>query len=447
MPSLRAPKSGRLRLVRSAALGAVVAQVWQAAGSFLVQILAAHLLGAAGLGAMSLSLGIIVLIAAVASGLVGDSFTVLDRGSSSVRGGLQTWALVLALAGPGGSALVLHLTGMLDAAAAMAFALASAAFLVEELLRRVLTATMRFWRLVAVDSVALAVTLSSLLVLGRSGLTVASFLQAIAIGQSAGCLAAVALMPSDERWLAPWRGGAVRAVWSFGAWRGLQVAVNPSALTALRLIVVTTGGLAVLGPLEAARIFVAPATLVVQGLGSYLLGSYVKDRHLRLASLQHRARRASTRLAIGSVAVGAIAAALAPVAGSLVSGPGFAISPMAVLSWSGYAAAAALMQPFASLAAARGGQRAVFMVRVADSALGLALLAVAMRVLGWSADVAPLALAAGLVAGGIVIRTFVLPRTQRDGIRLTRAGSSLHKTPTHQFAARVRAHDNAIAGA
>jgi hypothetical protein len=438
--------TGLVRLVRSPAAGAVFAQVWQATGSFAIQILAAHLLGATGLGTISLCLGVIVLTAAVASGLVGDGLTVLDRSADPVRAGLQVWALVLALVGPGVTAFILYRTGLVDPAAALAFALASCFFLLEELLRRVLTATMCFWRLVAVDSAALAVTLIALMVIGRGQMSPMTFLAAVAVGQAAGCLMAVLMLPRTERWVAPWRGAALRQVWGFGVWRGLQVAVNPSALTGLRVLVVAAAGLAVLGPLEAARIFVAPATLVVQGLGSYLLASYARDRRLPMAVLLRRATRAAAAMAGGALLLGGLAAALVPVAGRLVSGPEFAIAPTAVLAWSGYAAAAALMQPFASLAAARGGQRAVFAVRVGDSSLGLALLLLAVQVLHWSADVAPLALALGLVAGGIVIRKVVLPRVQRDGISTRPTGSSLLSVTDHN-AARTRVRDNAIAGA
>lgn len=74
----RGALAGRRRLARPGAV-AILAQVWQAAGSFALQVIAAHLLGAPGLALVSLCLGVIVLATAVSSGVVGDSLTVLDR--------------------------------------------------------------------------------------------------------------------------------------------------------------------------------------------------------------------------------------------------------------------------------------------------------------------------------------------------------------------------------
>ncbi|MBK8470240.1 MAG: hypothetical protein WAR57_03355 [Candidatus Phosphoribacter sp.] len=402
-------RSNLTRIARSGGLGAVVAQVWQAAGSFTLQVLAAHLLGASGLGTMALCLGAIVLTAAVASGLVGDSLTVLDRADPSIRAGLQAWALILLVAGPAVSGVALHVAGILDRGAALWFGAAAALFLAEELLRRVLMANMHFWRLVVVDTAALAATVGLLIALnGAQTLTIGAFLAAIAAGQLVGCLAAVALLPRAERRVVSLRHAGLRQVASFGVWRGIQVSVTPAAITVFRIVIIGAAGAATLGALEAARIFVAPATLIVQGLGSYLLASYARDRHVPMAVLRRRARRSSLGLALGALALGVAAAALVPSLGRVVSGDTFAIAPLAVIAWSVYAAAAATVQPFASLAAARGRQRAVVAVRIADSVLGVMVLLLVVRVLGWPADLAPLALAAGLLVGGAVIRGMVL---------------------------------------
>ncbi len=436
-------------LLGSSALGAVVAQIWQAAGSFAIQILAAHLLGAAGLGTMSLCLGVIVLTAAVASGVVGDSFTILDRASVPIRGGLQVWTIVLAVGAPLLTGVGLAAFGLLTPSVAMVFAVASALFLVEELLRRVLMATLRFWRLVIVDTTSLAITLGTLAASSGSGVTIRSFLVAVAAGQLGGCVVAVGLVPRNERWLAPMNSANLRAAWRLGSWRGAQVAINPAALTGLRVIVTSTVGLAALGTIEAARIFVAPATLVVQGLGSYLLASYARDRSQPLGALMHRATRASTALALGALAIGSLAAVAVPYAGHLVSGSRFVIPGSAVLAWAGYAAAVATVQPFASLAAARGAHRAVFTVRLGDTVLGLSLLWCVMQVLHWPAEVAPLALAIGLLAGGMLIRQVILPRVARGGAsKGCSAGASSDDGIVHTEQAtrqRVRGISSAVA--
>ncbi len=80
--------------------GAVGAQLSQALASFVLQVLAARLLGASGLGTFALLYGGIIIGTALCTGLVGDSLTVLDRNDPHIRAGLQKLcALVSALAG------------------------------------------------------------------------------------------------------------------------------------------------------------------------------------------------------------------------------------------------------------------------------------------------------------------------------------------------------------
>ena len=132
-------------------------------GSFGLQLLAAWLLGASGLGLLSLCLSIIVLATAVASGMVGDSLVILDRRDRAIRGGLQFWALVLAVISFLGTVVVLPAAGLLTPVEALLMGLALVAFQLEELVRRVFMATMRFWRLVILDSAAV---LSALALVG-----------------------------------------------------------------------------------------------------------------------------------------------------------------------------------------------------------------------------------------------------------------------------------------
>ena len=123
------PRLGRLRsLVSSHASGALVAQVWQAAASFGLQVAAAHLLGARGLGELALCLGVIILTTAVTSGFVGDALTVLDRHDRGIRAGLQWWAGVLALVGPAVAGVALWSLGVLEPTEAGWFAAAAALF-------------------------------------------------------------------------------------------------------------------------------------------------------------------------------------------------------------------------------------------------------------------------------------------------------------------------------
>jgi O-antigen/teichoic acid export membrane protein len=409
------PRLGRLRsLVSSHASGALVAQVWQAAASFGLQVAAAHLLGARGLGELALCLGVIILTTAVTSGFVGDALTVLDRQDRSIRAGLQWWAGVLALVGPAVAGLALWSLGVLEPAEAGWFVAAAALFQVEEVARRLLMATLRFWRLVAVDSVALVVVLLALVAAALGGtVTLGTFFLAIAAGQLAGLVVAVALAPATERHLVSLRGARIRAVASFGGWRGAQVSVNPGVFTALRVLVVAVAGSAALGQVEAARIYVAPAILAIQGVGSYLLASYARDRSLPLRALVSRASKSSFVLAGGALALGVALWAAVPLVGPWVTGGSFALPAVTVLGWAVYAAATATLQPFVSLAAARGRQRAALVVRLTDASVSLAALGGLLAV-GLPYEATPFVLAIGPLVGGLITRSVVLAPMLRE---------------------------------
>ena len=400
---------------RSSAAGAMVAQLWQAAGSFGLQILAAHLLGATGLGSFALCFGVIVLSTALVSGVVGDSLTVLNRHDRGVRAALQWWALLLVVASSVVGPVALYATGMLTLTQAVVFGLASALFQVEEILRRLFMAQLRFWRLVVVDTTALLGAVATVGVGAWWGpVSLTTLLVGLAVGQALASVVALAMLSPHERRLVGLRGASLGAVTSFGVWRGAQVAVNPAVLTAFRSLLVLALGTAALGEVEAARILVAPAILLVQGLGSYLLASYARDAAAPLPALVRRANRAAVVMSGAIVVAGGVAALLVPYVGRFVTGADFAVSALAVFCWALYAASSATMQPYASLCAARGRTRQVFTVRVVDSAVGLSLAAVAILVLHVPAAVTPVALAIGLVCGGTLVRTLVLRPLLRE---------------------------------
>jgi O-antigen/teichoic acid export membrane protein len=426
--------------VSSHAAGALVAQSWQAAASFGLQVVAAHLLGARGLGELSLCLGVIILTTAVTSGFVGDALTILDRHDHGVRAGLQWWAAVLALVGPVVAGLALWSLGVLEPAEAGWFAAAAALFQVEEVGRRVLMATLRFWRLVVVDSVALVVVMAALVVVSLvSTIALGTFFLAIAAGQLAGLVVAIALAPAAERRLVSLRHARIREVASFGAWRGAQVSVNPAVFTAMRVLVVAVASAAALGQVEAARIYVAPAVLAIQGIGSYLLASYARDRSLPLRALVSRASRSSLVLAGGALAFGVLLWAAVPLVGPWVTGDSFTLPAATVLGWALYAAATATLQPFVSLAAARGRQRAALFVRLTDAFVSLGSLG-ALLALGLSYEATPFVLAVGPLVGGLITRSIVLRPMLREqsaqvaSVTSTRAGdppAGTHLVSTH----------------
>lgn len=394
-------------LLRSRAAGAAVAQLWQALGTLGLQVAAAWTLGAAGLGLVSLSLGVIVLATALASGMVGDALVVLDRSERRVRGALQAWALMLAgVSGPV-AGVILALT-VLRPAEAVLFAAALVAFQLEELVRRLFMATGDFWTLVVIDTVAVGATLAVVGVWYLTGpLSVGVFFTALAVGQLLGLVVGVALLPPAERVWAPLSGSDLRRVGGFGVWRGAQVAVPPLVLTCFRVLVVAFAGGAALGLVEAARIVIAPLLLVVQGLGSYLMSDYARAASLPIRDLRRRAARASLAMIGGVLAVGALLVAVTPSLGVLVTGPSFSVDPVTVAGWVLYVAGSASLQPFASLAVVRGRQRAVFACRVADAGVAAGLVALLLGS-GLPAAWAPFALSAGLFLGGVLVRRLPL---------------------------------------
>jgi O-antigen/teichoic acid export membrane protein len=410
--ALNRATSGPRRIVGSPVVAAALAQLAQAAGSFGLQVVAAHAMGARGLGVVSLCLGAMILATAVTSGLVGDSLTVLDRHEPSVRAALQGLTVALVVGGSCSAALVLNLTGILGGPEALAFAAATAAFQLEEVLRRVLMASLRFWTLLVVDACAVGSTFAALAVLAvAGGIGVASFFIAIAVGQAVGVVVAVAVIPRTERRLVPMVAPAFRRVLSFGAWRGAQVALAPLYLTASRIVVLGAAGAVALGEVEAARVLGAPALLVVQGLGSHLLSTYARDRSVPLVDLRRRARRASIEMGAAAALIGAVLAALVPLIAPVAVGREIDVDVVTVIGWAVFAVATATMQPFTSLAVARGRQRAVLAVHCLDVAVGVGALALALLLLSAPVALTPYILALGPVLGGVVVRSVVLGTT------------------------------------
>ncbi|MFT4297060.1 MAG: hypothetical protein QM582_16785 [Micropruina sp.] len=399
-------------LARSRAAGAAVAQIWQAFGSFGLQIVAAWTLGAQGLGLISMSLGVIVLTTALASGMIGDSLVILDRANPATRGALQAWALVLGALTALVAGTAMGVT-VLTPLQAVLFAGALVAFQFEELIRRVFMGVMQFWRLVALDSVAVITALAIIGVAAAThAVTVEAFFAALLVGQVAGIVVGVLLLPATERVWVGMRGSDLRRVVVFGAWRGAQVAVPQLMLTVSRVLVTAFAGGAALGLIEGARIFVAPVLLTVQGLGSYLLSSYVRDSKLGVPALHRRAWRASLTMMACALLAGTVIVIAVPYLSHLVSGSTFDIERLTVAGWVVYVMASASFQPFASLAAVRGGQRRVFFCRITDAGFAVALLT-SLLALGVSPAWTPVVLAAGLFVGGTLVRHFVLAPLSR----------------------------------
>jgi O-antigen/teichoic acid export membrane protein len=395
-------------VLRRPATGAVAGQVTQAAAGLVLQVAAARFLGAAGLATFALVYGAIVLVTAVASGMVGDSLTVLERQEPRVRAALHVWAVLVAGAAGLVGGVLAGVTGFLAPWAAVVLGAAVTAFVLEDTLRRVLMAAGRYWSLPAVDTTSLLFSVATLVVCAATGrLTLAEFLLALLVGQTAAAVVAWWQAPAEERPRGPWRSPDLRAVWAFGVWRAASQMVRPGLLTALRIVVVGVLGAAAYGPLEAARVYTAPTLVLVAGLGSYLLPHYVANRDRPAAEAIRAADRAALGLAGAVAAITVVAVALQPVVAPLLTGGDYAVPVLAVAGWGAYAVAGAFLLPYSGLATVHRRQRRVLGLRLLEFA-ALGVVVVLTVVVDGGEQWAPLALALGPVLAAVAVRQAVL---------------------------------------
>ncbi|EAR26058.1 hypothetical protein A20C1_09264 [marine actinobacterium PHSC20C1] len=385
----------------------------QALSSFTIQVIVARTLGFEGLGAFAIAYGVMVLVAGLASGMVGDSLVVLERGERQIRSALQQFALAIAVVAALASATIGWASGLLDAPTAIAFGAAVALFALEELMRRLLMAGFGFWRAMMIDFASFFVALA---VIGvgalRSDLSLLVFLSAIALGQFAAIGFGVMLLPREERFVVGFSRGGLTTVFQYGIWRSGQQFLRPALLTAVRTLVTLLASLAATGLLEAGRVYVAPATLAVSGLSSYLFVSFASDREKTLRTKLRRADRSVLALVGFTVLVGIALVGLLPWAGVLLFGT--APDLLAVVGWIAYTASIAAVTPYGALAAVGGRQAAVFLVRAADTAVAVGFVWVVLAA-GGSVQWVPAVLAVASVLGGLVIRSFILvPLVRRD---------------------------------
>jgi O-antigen/teichoic acid export membrane protein len=384
-----------------------------AMGSFVLQVWATRELGSVGLGTFALLFGSIVMATALTSGLIGDTLTVLDRHSPEVRSALfrLSWVLtgLLALVGFGFAALHLPVS------TALLFALALPAFVAADLSRRLLMANLRFWSLVVVDLAGFVAMVAVLAVCHAQGpLRLNHFLAALAVQQTVACLTGLTKLPAAERGR-PVRGwGSWSAVLKYGVWRAAQQFVRPTMLNGARFVVLVAAGTAAVGELEAARVFVAPAMLLVQGFGTYLFSSYAADRRAGYAPLLRRADRSATVMLVGSALIAGAAALALPLLGDVLTAGRFQLSLVAILGWACYAASCAAVLPYGSLAAVIGKQQWVLGVRLLDSVCSLAVVALLLLVLDVHSEWMPWLLSAGSFLGGLLCRQLVVRATATE---------------------------------
>lgn len=401
--------------VRAQAAGGVAAQFAQAGSSFALQIVAVRLLGLEGLGVFAALYGLIILGTAVGSGVVGDSLTVLARRETRVRAALQVLWLVIPLSAGIAMGIGVSISGVGDQTLAVAAGAATVAFIAEDAVRRLLMASLRFWRIVVVDLTGLVVTLGVLGALSATGpLTVEHPFFALAAGQTVALVCAVALCPAAERRWVPCRRARLGSVLSYGGWRAVQVAVRPALLAGVRIGGLTLATAAAVGQLEAARIYLAPVLILVGGLSTVLMARQAMDRAEHAGEAIVSADRAARRITTAALTVLAVAVLGSPLLSPLITGGDFELPKVALVGWSMYAAALGFAAPYGTLAAVRCPQRAVVIVRLVEGVLASAVVAL---VLFSTEDVmwAPAGLAGCAVLGGVLLRRLLLHEARRDG--------------------------------
>lgn len=387
------------------ALGAVIAQAAQAGIGLLLQILVARLLGIEEYGRFAILYGVVIVATAVVTGLIGDSLVVLDRSQRALRAGLEAMLVLTSIVLAVGAFLIAWVTGFSDPWESALFAVALAAFAVEEIVRRLLIAHLSFVRTALTDAVGFVVALAIILTVHFAGtLSLATFLGGIAAGQIVATVIGWFLVPRVDRRLVGLRGADLAAVWRYGMWRGLQQVLRPSLFTVVRLLVLAGAGLTAVGLLEAARTYTSPLILVIGGLSSFLFVRFADQHKAGKGASVREADRVVGFLLIGTVVMSAIAVVLIPWVSPLLFD--VTVDPLAVIAWLAYGMSVAIVTPYGALGAVGGRQIAVFVIRLSDTVLAI-LAAIVLLALGAEPSTLPFALAAASMLGGVGLRWLV----------------------------------------
>ena len=388
--------------MRARPLGAIVSQIVVAGTSLLLSLIALRQLGTAGLGTFSLLFGILLTASAVQTGWIGDSLTVLDRFDPGIRRSLFQSQYVAIVVVFSVSSWLASLLGGVEASTAVLFGVASAAWGVEETMRRILLARRQFWTLVVNDLSFSIGAIGLLVVVVATGgeITIATLVAALVAGSTIAIGVAVLQLPRIELVRGPIAASRMRDLSSFAFWRAIQVGLRPGSLAAVRVIVATTASLGAVGQLEAARLIIAPILTVVNGAAMYFLPTYALQVK-RGAAFRPSVPKAMTVIAAGTLGYGVIALGAHNLnEGFLTSGEA-PVSTAAIAAWVLYSTAFGIGLPAGVAAIALGRSRQTFNVRVIDAVIGVTL-ATVFALLGWI-DAVPAGLAAGAFVGAVLL--------------------------------------------
>ena len=357
--------------------------------------------------------GIVILVMAVLSGLVGDSLVVLHREEPRIRAALEGFTLLMSFCGAVVAASAATLLRFADPLEGLAFGVGLVSYTFMEIVRRLLIAHMMFIRAAVSDAIGFACT-AAVLLTGHwlNGLSLWIVLSATAAGQAVGCLVGWRMLPLCERFLVPLRQPDFAAVWRYGSWRGLQQTLRPAMFTVVRVLVIGFASLAAVGLLEAARTYVSPLMLVVGSLSSLLFVRFADHAKAGRTGSLREADRVVAALLVLSIVLGGIALLLAPWAGPFIFD--IELDRLSVIGWIAYGISVAMVTPYGALSAVTGHQTTVFFVRLADTSLAVGIVAAALAA-GSTFRTVPFVLAGASLLGGAVLR-HIAARSDASGI-------------------------------
>jgi O-antigen/teichoic acid export membrane protein len=171
--------------------------------------------------------------------------------------------------------------------------------------------------------------------------------------------------------------------------------------TVVRLLVLAFAGLSAVGLLEAARTYTSPLMLLVGGLSSFLFARFAHQVKAGSGASVRESDRVAGLLLVATLVMGAAAIALAPWVGPLAFG--VTLDPLSVTAWVVYGMSVAMVTPYGALSAVSGRQTAVFVIRLADTLLGVALASLILAA-GLSFAAVPFGLALASLLGGVGLR-------------------------------------------
>jgi O-antigen/teichoic acid export membrane protein len=383
----------------------VAVQFVLAGGSFVLQVVAARALGAAGYGKYAVLYSILVVMTAIHTSLVGDSLTVFDRFDRRIRSAL--WICFL-LSIMGGVVFALGASTVMTGVsieAVVLFVTVTVLWLANETGRRIFAARMEFWRLAINDIAWYVATLASIAILAWQGITIslASILGAMCIGLMLAIILARVRLPRREYAFVSMRDAAVTEVLGFAGWRSVQAGLRPLTLFLARLLILVQAGPAVLGGIEAARLLMAPGITIINGSGWFLLGDFAIAQRTGQPVRTRRALRATGVLVAVTSVLGVISVASVTWLEPLLTADSFAVSRTALVGWAIYTVCFACTMPMGNLAAARRQSRLVFAIRGIETIIGLLALTALLAIAAELAPLAPYCLGAGGLASAAVL--------------------------------------------